>query len=276
MSDTRNVLVTGASTGIGRATAEHLQGRGFHVIAGVRKEADGVELATRGIEIALIDVTDAATIEATAKQLGDRPLAGLVNNAGISVGGPMEFLPIDKLRQQLDVNVIGLVATTQAMMPALRRATGRVVNIGSVGGRVASPFIAPYNASKYAVEAITDSWRQELAPWGIKMVVIEPGSVSTPIWSKGAEQVAEARETLPPEAIERYGKAMAAFDGILARMDKMGIEPVKVAKLVEKALTTRNPRPRYLIGPDARVQVGLKTVLPTRAFDKAVGKLMGL
>jgi NAD(P)-dependent dehydrogenase (short-subunit alcohol dehydrogenase family) len=221
-------------------------------------------------------VTDEATIEATAKQLGDRPLAGLVNNAGISVGGPMEFLPIDKLRQQLDVNVIGLVATTQAMMPALRRATGRVVNIGSVGGRVASPFIAPYNASKYAVEAITDSWRQELAPWGIKMVVIEPGSVSTPIWSKGAEQVAEARETLPPEAIERYGKAMAAFDGILARMDKMGIEPVKVAKLVEKALTTRNPRPRYLIGPDARVQVGLKTVLPTRAFDKAVGKLMGL
>ena len=276
MSDTRNVLVTGASTGIGRATAEHLSSRGFHVIAGVRKEADGKELAERGIEIALVDVTAEATIAATAKQLGDRPLAGLVNNAGISVGGPMEFLPVDKLRQQLEVNVVGLVATTQAMLPALRRATGRVVNIGSVGGRVASPFIAPYNASKYAVEAITDSWRQELAPWGIKMVVIEPGSVSTPIWSKGAEQVAEQRETLPPEALERYGKAMSAFDGILARMDKMGIAPVKVAQLVEKALTARNPRPRYLIGPDARVQVGLKTVLPTRAFDKAVEKLMGL
>jgi NAD(P)-dependent dehydrogenase (short-subunit alcohol dehydrogenase family) len=276
MSDTRNVLVTGASTGIGRATAEHLKRRGFHVIAGVRKEADGKELADLGIEIALIDVTDEATIAATAKQVGDRPLAGLVNNAGISIGGPMEFLPIDKLRQQLEVNVIGLVATTQAMMPALRLATGRVVNIGSVAGRVASPFVAPYNASKFAVEAITDAWRQELAPWGIKMIVIEPGSVSTPIWTKGAEQVAEARETLPVEALEKYGKAMSAFDGILARMDRMGIEPVKVAQLVEKALTARSPRARYLIGPDARMQVGLKTVLPTRAFDKAVEKLMGL
>jgi NAD(P)-dependent dehydrogenase (short-subunit alcohol dehydrogenase family) len=276
MGDTRTVLVTGASTGIGRATAEHLQSRGFHVIAGVRKEADGADLAARGIEIALIDVTDAATIDATAKQVGDRPLAGLVNNAGIAIGGPLEFMPIDKLRQQLEVNVVGLVATTQALLPALRRATGRVVNIGSVGGRVSSPFVGPYNASKHAVEAITDSWRQELAPWGIHVVVVEPGAVSTPIWAKGSEQVREAKESLPPEALDRYGRAMSAFDGIMAKMDRMGIGADKVAEVVEKALTSRRPRPRYLVGTDAHVQVGLKALLPARALDAATRKLLGV
>ena len=276
MSDTRNVLVTGASTGIGRTTAEHLKARGFHVIAGVRKEADGKALADQGIEIALIDVTDSATIEATAKQVGDRPLAGLVNNAGIPSGGPLEYLPLDKLRQVLEVNVIGLVATTQAMLPALRRGTGRVVNISSISGRVSSPFVGPYSASKFAVEALSDAWRQELAPWGLKVISVEPGSVATPIWTKAAGEVAEAQETYSPEALERYASAMTAMDGILARLDKMGIAPVRVAKVIEKALTVRNPRPRYLVGPDAHAQVGVKTLLPTRVLDRATAKLMRL
>ena len=170
--------------------------------------------------------------------------------------------------------MIGLVAVTQAALPGLRRGTGRVVNIGSIGGRVASPFIAPYNASKHAVEAITDALRQELAPWGLKVVVVEPGSVSTPIWAKGSEQVQEQRDSLSAEAVERYGHTLASFDKIMARMDRMGIPPAKVAALVEKALTTRRPRARYLIGPDARVQLGLNALLPTRVMDAATRKLM--
>jgi NAD(P)-dependent dehydrogenase (short-subunit alcohol dehydrogenase family) len=272
----RTVLVTGASTGIGHATATHLRSRGWHVLAGVRRQADGEPLAEQGIEVVLLDVADEASVAAAAKQVGERPLHGLVNNAGIAVGGPLEYLPVERLRQQLEVNVVGLVAVTQALLPALRRGTGRVVNIGSVGGRVASPFIGPYNASKHAVEAITDAWRQELAPWGMHVVVVEPGSVSTPIWAKGTEQVKDQRETLPAEAIERYGKEMAAFDGIMARMDRMGIAPVKVASVVEKALTASRPRPRYLVGTDAHVQVGLKTLLPTRVLDAATRRLMRL
>lgn len=276
MSAARTVLVTGASTGIGHATATHLRSRGWHVLAGVRRQQDGESLAAQGIEVVLLDVTDEASIAAAAKQVGERPLHGLVNNAGVAIGGPLEFLPVERLRQQLEVNVVGLVAVTQALLPALRRGTGRIVNIGSVGGRVASPFIAPYNASKHAVEAITDSLRQELAPWGMHVVVVEPGSVSTPIWAKGVEQVKEARETLPEEAVERYGAEMAAFDKIMQRMDRMGIPPVKVAQVVEKALTSSRPRPRYLVGPDAHVQVGLKTLLPTRVLDAATRKIMRL
>jgi NAD(P)-dependent dehydrogenase (short-subunit alcohol dehydrogenase family) len=242
----------------------------------VRRQQDGERLAAAGAEVVLLDVTDEASVAAAAKQLGDRPLHGLVNNAGIAIGGPLEHLPLERLRQQLEVNVVGLVAVTQAVLPAIRKATGRVVNIGSVGGRVASPFVGPYNASKHAVEAITDAWRQELAPWGIRVVVVEPGAVSTPIWSKGVEQVKEARETLPPVAMEQYGKEIAAFDAIMARMDRMGIEPAKVARVVERALTAPRPRPRYLVGPDAHVQVGLKTLLPTRVLDAATRKLAGL
>lgn len=271
----RTVLVTGASTGIGHATAKLLQGRGFDVIAGVRRQEDGAALAAEGIELVLLDVTDGAGIAAAAKQVGERPLAGLVNNAGIALGGPLEYFPVDRLRQQLEVNVVGLVAVTQALLPALRRGRGRIVNIGSIGGRVSAPFIAPYHASKHAVEAITDALRQELAPAGIKVSVIEPGAVSTPIWSKGVEQVQDARETLPAEAIERYGAQLAAFDKIMARMDRMGIAPEKVAAVVEKALTARHPRPRYLVGVDARAQLGLKTLIPTRVMDAATRKVMG-
>jgi NAD(P)-dependent dehydrogenase (short-subunit alcohol dehydrogenase family) len=276
MSATRTVLVTGASTGIGHATSLHLRSRGFDVIAGVRREQDGAELAARGVEIVLLDVTDEASVAGAAKQVGERPLSGLVNTAGVAIGGPLEYLPVERLRQQLEVNVIGLVATTQALLPALRRSTGRVVNIGSIGGRVTSPFVGPYNASKHALEAITDAWRQELAPWGLKVVVVEPGSVSTPIWAKAADQVRHARESYPADALERYGDALASFDGLMAKLDRLGSKPEKVAAVVERALTARNPRPRYLVGPDARAQLALKSLLPTRVMDAATRKAMGL
>jgi NAD(P)-dependent dehydrogenase (short-subunit alcohol dehydrogenase family) len=276
MAHSGTVVVTGASTGIGHATALHLKKSGFDVVAGVRKEADGKALAAKGIEVVLMDVTDAETIAKAFAQLGARPLAGLVNNAGVAIGGPLEYLPIDRLRYQLEVNVVGLIAVTQAALPGLRRGTGRIVNMGSVGGRVASPFIGPYNASKHAVEALTDALRQELAPWGLKVVVVEPGSVSTPIWGKGTEQVNEQRAALPPEALERYGDTISGFDALMSRLDRMGISPDKVAAVVERALTARRPHARYLVGTDARVQLGLRTVLPTRVMDAATRKLMGI
>jgi NAD(P)-dependent dehydrogenase (short-subunit alcohol dehydrogenase family) len=273
-----NVVVTGASTGIGQATALRLARAGWHVLAGVRKAADGEALAAQvaTIEPVLIDVADGATIAAAAEQVGGRPLTGLVNNAGIALGGPLEYFPIDDLRRQLEVNVVGLVATTQAMLPAIRRGTGRIVNIGSVGGRVSSGFVGPYNASKFALEALTDALRQELSPWGIRVVVVEPGAVSTPIWGKGADQVAAAADTLGPEAVERYGTAMRAFATLTTKLNKQGISPEKVAAVIEKALTTSRPRPRYLVGPDAHVQVAARAVLPARAMDALTIKLMGV
>src|ERR1700730_7250159 len=200
----RAVVVTGASTGIGRATALHLDRLGFRVFAGVRREADAEELkkaATQRLSTLLIDVTDGDGVRAAAERVEQESpegLAGLVNNAGIAVGGPLEFVPIDAVRYQFEVNVIGMVAVTQALLPSLRKGHGRIVNIGSVGGRTAAPFVGPYAASKHAVEAFTESLRQELRPWGIWVAVIEPGAIATPIWEKGKQGADQLVEILPP------------------------------------------------------------------------------
>src|SRR5918996_79044 len=190
------VVVTGASTGIGRATALDLVSRGFDVFAGVRREADGDSVAAESsgaVTPVILDVTDAATIDGAALRVtdavGDGGLRGLVNNAGIAEPAPLEIMPIDALRRQLEVNLVGQVAVTQAFLPLIRAARGRVVNISSVGGRVASPALGAYSASKYAIEALSDAMRMELHPWGIQVSVIEPGSISTEIWRRGYEAV---------------------------------------------------------------------------------------
>ena len=200
------MVITGASTGIGAACATHLRGLGFRIFGGVRKPEDAERLRSAGAEPLTIDVTDADSIRSAASQLGDAPLAGLVNNAGVAVAGPVEFVPIEELRHQLEVNVIGQVAVTQAFLPALRRARGRVVNIGSIGGRVALPLLSPYAASKFALEAITDSLRRELRPWGMHVSIVEPGAVATPIWDKSRAANEEVASRMPPESLELYGK----------------------------------------------------------------------
>jgi NAD(P)-dependent dehydrogenase (short-subunit alcohol dehydrogenase family) len=277
----RAVLISGASTGIGRATAVRLAGAGWDVFAGVRKAEDGE--AVRGespdrIQPVILDVTDAATIEAAAatvrEAVGDRGLAGLVNNAGITVQGPLEFLRIEDLRRQLEVNVVGQVAVTQAVMPDIRKATGRIVNMSSVGGRVAHPFLGPYNASKFAIEAITDSMRKELRPWGIHVIVVEPGSMATEIWDKGARGVQEQRDRLGERGREFYGEVLEKFREVAVKTGERGKPPDAVAKVVEKALTAKRPRTRYLVGPDAMAQVALSTVLPDRAFDAVEAKYL--
>lgn len=272
------VLITGASTGIGSATAAHLDRLGHEVFAGVRKEADGQRLRERspGVTPVILDVTDGASIAAAAETVGERPLAGLVNNAGIAVSGPLEFMDLDALRHQLEVNLVGQVAVTQAFLPALRRGRGRVVFTGSIGGRVPLPFTAPYGASKAGIAAIAGSLRQELRPWGIGVSVVEPGSVATPIWEKGAGAAASTVAALPPQGRELYGKTLSGTGEIAAKMEAAGIPPERVAEVIERALTVKRPRSRYLVGRDAKMQYVMSRLLPDPLFDRLVAREMGL
>jgi NAD(P)-dependent dehydrogenase (short-subunit alcohol dehydrogenase family) len=267
------VLVTGASSGIGEATVLHLKELGFDPVGAVRKDADADRLASRGLRTVKLDVTDAASIAAARESLGDGPLAGLVNNAGVAVASPLEFLPVDQLRHQLEINLIGQVAVIQQFLPALRAGHGRIVNVSSIGGRVALPLLGAYNASKFALEAISDSLRRELVPHGVDVIVIEPGGVKTPIWRKGNETADEIQSGVPPEAEQLYGPMVEALRRESTRIaEKSGIEPRAVAEVIGKALSTDKPRTRYLVGRDAKMRARVAKVIPDRMMDRAIVK----
>lgn len=276
------VLVTGASTGIGRGCALELARIGFEVYAGVRREADGAALKSdaRGrLEPVILDVTDSATIEAARNLIGPRHaegLTGLVNNAGIVVAGPLEFVPVDGLRHQLEVNVVGQLAVTQAFLPMIRRKRGRIINIGSIGGRMAVPFTGCYAISKFGMEAFSDALRMELKPWGIHVSLVEPGAVRTPIWSKGKETGSAMRAEMPAEATAMYGPQLDQLIKISDVMEKRGVEPSAVAEVVIDALTAETPRTRYIVGREAKIQAVIRRVLPDRAIDSIVLGQMGL
>jgi len=274
---TGTVLVTGASTGIGEATVLHLRQLGFDPIAAVRKEEDAERLEGLGLRTARIDVTDAGQIAAARDSLGDEPLAGLVNNAGVAVAAPLEFLPIDRLRQQLEINLVGQAAVIQAFLPALRRARGRIVNVSSIGGRVALPLVGPYNASKFGLEGLSDSLRRELRPQGIDVIVIEPGGVKTPIWNKAGQLADEMlAEGMPAEAERLYGRMIAAVRAQTARIaEESGIEPRDVAEVIGTALTASRPRTRYLVGRDAKIRGPMAKFLPDRVMDRLIGRAVG-
>ena len=275
-------MVTGASTGIGRATALHLDELGFSVHAGVRKPADAERLAADASErfsVVIVDVTDSASIAtavaAVERAAGGSGLAGLVNNAGIAVPGPLEFLPIEDFRRQIEVNLTGHVAVTQAFLPQLRTAKGRIVNVTSIGGLIAFPFMGAYHASKFALEAVTDALRRELRPWGIHVAAIEPGSVATDIWERGQKQADEIRESMPAEGERLYGVALDDYQTVLDKTAERGIEPRKVAQAIEHALTSRRPKTRYLVGTDASIQARIEKLLPDRVFDAIVARSIG-
>jgi len=274
-----SVLVTGAARGIGRAISLHLAAGGWEVYAGVRKPADGEALVAAAgagsLTPVALDVTDAAQLAALGDALPER-LDGLVNNAGIAVGGPVEALGLDALRHQLEVNVVGPVAVAQAALPALRAAQGRVVFISSIGGRVTSPMLGAYSASKYGIEALADALRVELRPWDVKVALVEPGAIDTDMW-RGAMDTADATEaSLSPEHRELYAAHLKGMRGFIRRAQKQTIPPEKVVAAVMRALTSARPRARYVVGTDARVQLAMSTALPTAAMDATVGKLMGL
>ncbi len=275
------VVVTGASTGIGRATALLLDKKGYAVFAGVRKQEDAKSLAEEGsdrLTPITIDVTKERSI-ADAKQsveqaVGEEGLVGLVNNAGVGDGGPVETMDLDVLRNVLEVNLVGQVAVTQAFLPLIRKTPGTIVFIASIGGRIASPFMSPYNTSKFAIEALGESLRQELAPWGIDVAVIEPGSIDTPIWRKGAETIDEQMEQLSPDAKRLYGKQLDRMEEVLTETASRGIPPEKVAKTIHDAIQSDNPKHRYLVGRDAKIAARLKGTLPDRTFMKLIGRQM--
>src|SRR5919112_4501926 len=223
------VLVTGASTGIGEATTLHLNELGFDVVGAVRKDEDADRLRPHGVRTVKLDVTDSASIAAARADLGDTPLAGLVNNAGIAVAGPLEFLPLDQLRLQLEVNLVGQVAVTQQFLPSLRAGRGRIVMVSSIGGRVALPLVAAYNASKFGLEGVSDSLRRELQGQGVHVILIEPGGVKTPIWRKGNETADEIEQQMPPEGERLYGRLIASLRRETLKIEqKTGIEAREV------------------------------------------------
>jgi NAD(P)-dependent dehydrogenase (short-subunit alcohol dehydrogenase family) len=267
----RSVLVTGASSGIGLACAARLVGAGWQVYAGVRAHEDADRLSALGAEPLVLDVTDLAQIEAAAATVGDR-LDGLVANAGVAVAAPLELVPLAELRRQLEVNVVGQVAVVQAFLPALRRGPGRIVLMGSIGGRSALPFLGPYAASKHALEAIADALRVELRPWGIPVSIVEPASIRTRIWEKGAAAAEEMTRSLAPETRDLYAAATARFRAVALSRGPGG-DPDDVARTVEQALTAPRAKARYRVGRDAHLRAWIER-LPTRLRDRVIERAL--
>jgi NAD(P)-dependent dehydrogenase (short-subunit alcohol dehydrogenase family) len=272
------VVITGASTGIGRVTALRLAGNGFDVLAGVRREEDGAALrsAEGRIEPVIVDVTDAGQIDGLAQRVAGGRLAGLVNNAGIAVAGPLEGVPLDEVRRQYEVNVFGLLGVTQALLEPLRAGRGRIVNIGSIGGRLGTPFVGPYSSSKAAVRALSAALRRELRPWKIHVALLEPGALDTPIWSKGSDHADEVIGALPERVRTLYARQLDALLAATRKIAASATPPEAAAEAIEHALTARRPRPVYTVGREAQIQGVLHAVLPARAFDALVARAMGV
>ena len=237
------------------------------MLAGVRREGDAPE----GTEELLLDVTDAEQIRDAAERVDE--LNGLVNNAGIALGSPLELVPVDQLRHQLEVNLVGQVAVTQALLPALRRAKGRIVFMGSIAGRSALPFLAPYAASKHALEAVADSLRLELKPFGIPVSIVEPGSIRTAIWGRSAARADELAATMDSELAELYAERVAAFRSVALKRGEGGAPADRVAEVVEEALTAERPHARYLVGRDAKLRAGFER-LPDRLRDRIYERVL--
>jgi NAD(P)-dependent dehydrogenase (short-subunit alcohol dehydrogenase family) len=278
----KSVVITGASTGIGWASAKVLTAKGFHVFGSVRKQADADRLKAEFGEAftpLIFDVTDEAAVAAGAKQvqaaLAGQTLAGLVNNAGVAFAGPLLHLPVEEFRRQLEVNLTGVVIATQAFAPLLgaespvRKDPGRIVNISSVGGKNANPFMGPYCTTKFGLEGLSESLRRELMPFGVDVVIVAPGAVATPIWDK-ADSVDVTRY-----ANTVYAPALARMKAFMLSLGKSGLPAELIGEAVHTALTAPSPKTRYVISPDP-FQVFMTGVLPKRTLDRIVGKRLGL
>jgi NAD(P)-dependent dehydrogenase (short-subunit alcohol dehydrogenase family) len=266
------VVVTGSASGIGRASAEQLAALGYDVIPVMRRREP---LPHPVQEPVLLDIADEAQIGPACAQILDRTggrIAALVNNAGININGPFEALPISDWRRQFEVNFFGHLAVTKALLPGLLAARGRIVNIGSIGGRMSLPFLGPYSASKFAMHAWSDAIRLELAPHGVSVVLIEPGAIATPMWEKGNVNADVMLDGLSDEHRQRYGDQMTAGRKTARMAERHAIPVERAAKVVTKAVTADKPRGRYLVGPDAWLQATI-AVLPTPMFDAITRRL---
>ena len=282
-SGNRYYLVTGASTGIGRACAWELDRRGYHVFAGVRSRQAGEKLqvnASSRLKPVQLDVTDAGQIRAAADciatQTGEAGLAGLVNNAGIAMPGPLELLPIEQFRRNLEVNVIGHVAVTQAFVPLLRKGSGRIVNIGSINGGIAPPYMGAYGASKFAMEAVTDVLRVELRRWGIKVAIVEPGPIDTPIWEKSIAKADEMAANVSPEVLALYEEELEIMRKAVARSINRAAPVERVVRAVMHGLIAKRPKTRYYLGLDVRWCFKMLKLPSDRFRDWLIRRLIGL
>lgn len=279
----KTIVITGASTGIGEATALHFAERGWEVFAGVRKVADGEALQQKNnlITPVQLDVADpeqvAASVDIVSTALNGRKLAGLINNAGIAIMGPLALQPVDEFRAHFEINVFGLLRVTQAFVPLLGSdqdrtgPAGRIVNITSVGGRLASPFLGAYTATKHAVESMTDSFRRELVIFGIDAISVGPGAVKTPIWDK-----AEKANTATPYAKSPWAKPLDKFTQIMLSGGETGLPAQQVAATIETALTARKPKVRYAPVPDKLTNFTLPMLLPKRVVDGFFWRRFGM
>ena len=255
---------------------------GYRVYAGVRNAADAERHARYHEDLIPItlDVTNPVHISNAVTRIrgevGNQGLLAIVNNAGIAVAGPLEYLPIDEFRRQMEINVTGLLAVTQAFLPMLRASKGRIVHMGSNSGRLSTPFAGAYAASKFAVEALTDAMRRELHGTGIHISLIQPGAIATPIWDKSTENAERLKQAMPPEAHEYYGKQLDILRKVIASRVKSASPPERVAEVVVHAICAANPKTRYVVGDGSRTQIYLGRFFPDRWADYIVLKMMGL
>jgi NAD(P)-dependent dehydrogenase (short-subunit alcohol dehydrogenase family) len=272
------VLITGASRGIGRATAMRLASKGWDIVATVRRAEDGGQLIAEApagkVQAVQLDVTDAGQVEQLAGHLPNR-LDAVVNNAGIVVPGPLESLTTGQFRYQLEVNVIGPLAVTNAVLPKLRSSRGRVVFVSSLSGRISTPMTGAYSASKFAVEAIADAWRLELKPWGISVCVVEPAMTDTDMWRNAPEQQNSTESQMAPEHRELYRKHLNGVRRTIPRLQRMAKPVEGVAATIEVALTASRPKARYVVGLDAKAQAAITALLPQRVKDAALAMATG-
>jgi NAD(P)-dependent dehydrogenase (short-subunit alcohol dehydrogenase family) len=274
-SDRRElIVVTGASTGMGAATARELARRGFHVLAGVRRDVDADALRGDGIEPHILDITVESDVAAIAERVArdpqGLPLRALINNAGVAINAPVEALPIAEWRRQFEVNLFGHVAMIQALMPSLLRSSGTVVNISSLGGKVALPTYPAYAGSKFALEALSDSLRREVSRLGVKVVVIEPGAVKTAMAERGVATADRLKDGMTADQRERYGELVDAMSNLARSFDKDGVSAEHAAKVIAKAAIASRPRTRYTVGRDAAILARLSRVLSDRVLDRVV------
>ncbi|GAA0522210.1 SDR family oxidoreductase [Streptomyces antimycoticus] len=266
------VFISGASTGMGAATARELARRGYHVLAGVRSRSDADAVRDTRIEPVLLDVTNPEQIEALAGRVADDPhqrkLVGLVNNAGIAVNAPVEALPLDQWRRQFEVNLFGHIAVTQALLPFLHDSRGRIVNISSVGGKIAMATYGAYAGAKFALEAVSDALRRELAPHGVQVVIVEPGGVQTEMTGHGIQRAKQFVKDMTPPQRQRYGGLMQGIINQATEFTTQGVTADEAALVIAKAATVRKPRTRYTIGRDAALMTRLAWLLTDRVLDR--------
>jgi NAD(P)-dependent dehydrogenase (short-subunit alcohol dehydrogenase family) len=266
------VLISGASTGMGAATARELAGRGYHVLAGVRRTIDADALRAPNLEPVILDITNADQIDAVAGRIAAdparRPLRAVINNAGIAINAPVEQLPMEQWRRQFEVNFFGHIAVTKAVLPALHASSGRIVNISSIGGKIAMPTYGAYAGAKFALEAMSDALRRELAPHGVQVVVVEPGGVRTEMTGHGVERANDTLAAMSPAERNRYGPLLQAIINQATAFTTSGLPAEAAGRIIAHAATARRPRSRYTIGRDAAILTRLSRILSDRVFDR--------